>query len=103
LYPRSMTIERAFRLVHHLDIPESKRRYWPQFSSVVVSGDDSVSDVFLFFESPTEQQQFAALKMYRGCMLFSVTAGTIHTTLEGFRKKVLSTAAFIRKHVRQPE
>ena len=98
-----MTIERAFRLVHHLDIPEPKRRYWPRFSEVVVSRDDSIPDVFQFFEMPTEEQQYAALQMYRGCMLFPVTAGRIHTTLQEFDAKVTSTAAFIRKHMKQPK
>ncbi len=95
-----MTIERAFRLVHHLDIPEAKRRYWPRFSEVVVSRDDSVSDIFQFFELPSEEQQFQALQMYPGCMLFPVTAGISHSTLPEFTEKVTSTAAFMRQHMK---
>ncbi len=98
-----MTIERAFRIVHHLDIPEPKRRYWPRFAEVVVSRDDVVHDIFQFFEQPTEQQKYAALSTYPGSMSFPVTAGTIHTTLEGFTEKTLSTAAFIRKHIKRPD
>ena len=59
-----MTIERAFRFVHHLDIPEAKRRYWPQFAEVVVSRDDTVADVFQFFERPSEEQQIQALQIF---------------------------------------
>ena len=95
-----MTIERAFRFVHHLDIPEAKRRYWPQFAEVVVSRDDTVADVFQFFERPSEEQQIQALQMYPGCMLFPVTAGAIHTSISEFTEKVQSTAAFIRKHMK---
>ena len=95
-----MTIERAFRFVHHLDIPEAKRRYWPQFAEVVVSRDDTVADIFQFFDRPTEEQQIKALQMYPGCMLFPVTAGVIHTALSEFTEKVTSTAAFMRKHMK---
>jgi hypothetical protein len=95
-----MTIERAFRLVHHLDIPEAKRRYWPRFAEVVVSRDNSVPDIFQFFDHPSEEQQIQALQMYPGCMLFPVTAGVIHTTLPEFTAKVSSTAAFMRKHMK---
>lgn len=95
-----MTIERAFRLVHHLDIPEAKRRYWPKFAEVVVSRDDSVPDIFQFFAHSSEEQQIQALQTYPGCMIFPVTAGVTHATLTEFTEKVTSTAAFMRQHMK---
>jgi hypothetical protein len=92
-----MTVERAFRLVHHLDVPESKRHYWPCFSEVIVSRAGLIPDVFQFFESPNEQQQYAALEMHPGCMCFPVTAGRIHTTLQEFVAKVATTKEIIRR------
>lgn len=96
-----MTIERAFQLVHHLNVPQAKRRFWPRFSIVIVSGDESVPDVLQFFGNPEEQQQYEALVMYPGTMSFVVEAEKLHVGIDEFREKVSSTAAFIRKHAKQ--
>ena len=49
-----MTIERAFRLIHLLDVPESKRKFWPQWSCVVVNREGQIEDVIQHFEAPDQ-------------------------------------------------
>ncbi len=44
-----MHIERVLSLINLLDIPEKKRRFWPQKSLVVLAQDKTVLDVIQFF------------------------------------------------------
>ena len=87
-----MVIERAFRISHNLDIPEPKRKFWPQYAEVVVSHDGIIQDVQLFFSAPSESECVALLKHYRGCVSFPVHAGRIHTRLDEFKEKVADSA-----------
>ena len=62
-----MTIERAFRVAHNLDVPAGKRRYWPPWAVVVVRDLDDVPDVMsILSKSPKEEDQLRCLKSYLG-------------------------------------
>ena len=92
-----MTVERAFRVAHHLDIPESKRRYWPKFAQVIVAEDGTIPDVFHYFDPPEEHQSATALKLYSPCVGFPVDVGILHTTLSEFAAKVEGCVELARK------
>jgi hypothetical protein len=49
-----MTVERAFRVVHLLDVPEPKRKFWPQWCSVVVNQHGAIEDVIQHFDAPDD-------------------------------------------------
>lgn len=92
-----MTIERAFRVAHNLDVPEPKRKHWPGWSVVVVHSEEEVADVVQFFEHPGEVEQTECLRMYPKSMSFTVKAGEYHKTLEEFCERVRATASLLRK------
>jgi hypothetical protein len=87
-----MTIERAFRVSHNLDVPVAKRRHWPQWSVVVVREASDVPDVIQFFEHPKEEEQLRCLEDYPRSISFTVKAGEWVTSLEEFEKRVKDTA-----------
>ena len=92
-----MVIERAFRVAHNLDIPESKRKFWPHFAEVVVAHNGMIHDVQHFFSAPFESECVSLLRHYPGCVSFPVTAGQIHTSLEEFSDKVAGSAELAAK------
>ncbi len=96
-----MIVERAFSLVHHLDVPETKRKFWPRYAEVVVDRDGTIQDVKHYFELPTETECVSLLTLYPGCVSFPVTAGVIHTTIDGFKEKVAGSAELAAKVVRR--
>jgi hypothetical protein len=74
-----MTIERAFHLIHLLDVPETKRKFWPQWSCVVVNRAGQIEDVIQHFEVPDQfldrqhmiciRIQFSSLPRLARCIL----------------------------------
>ena len=92
-----MVTERAFHIVHNLDVPESKRKFWPTRAEVVVAHDGTIQDVKQFFSAPTETECVELLNLYPGCVSFPVSAGEIHVTLEEFQRKVCDSAELAAK------
>ena len=39
-------------VIHNLDVPEAKQKYWPQWATVVVNRDGVIEDVIQHFEYP---------------------------------------------------
>jgi hypothetical protein len=83
-----MNIERAFNLIHNLDIPEGKRKFWQQWSIVVVSQSGEILDVIKHFEAPDLESNKKHLEMYPDSFQFTVAAGEMFTTIEQFIAKV---------------
>jgi hypothetical protein len=83
-----MTIERAFRVVHLLDVPESKRKFWPQWASVVVNRDGVVEDVIQHFDAPDLSSNRQHLEFYPHSTQFTTKAGEMYLTLDEFRRKI---------------
>jgi len=82
-----MKIQRAFTLVHNLDIPEGKRKFWQQWSTVVASKSGEIIDVIKHFESPNLKLNKEHLDMYPDSYQFTVAAGEMFTTLLEFTQK----------------
>jgi hypothetical protein len=83
-----MTIERAFRLIHLLDVPESKRKFWPQWSCVVVSREGQVEDVIQHFEAPDQFLDRQHMKLYPHSVQFTAKAGEMYLALDDFRNEI---------------
>ena len=83
-----MNIERAFILVHNLDIPEGKRKFWQQWSTVVVDLSGEILDVIKHFEAPNLEINKKHLEMYPNSIQFTVAAGEMFTTIDQFVSKV---------------
>lgn len=83
-----MNIERAFTLIHNLDVPEGKRKFWQKWSTVVVNSSGEIIDVIKHFESPSLESNKMHLEMYPNSFQFTVEAGQMFVTLEQFTTKV---------------
>ncbi len=86
-----MNIERAFILVHNLDITEERRKFWQQWSTVVVSSSGEILDVIKHFEAPTIELNKKHLEIYPLSFQFTVAAKEMFTTREEFKTKVEET------------
>jgi len=95
-----MTIERARRIAHNLDVPDAKRKFWPKWAVVVVRPTGEVPDVIQFFEHPTEEESLACLKMYPGSISFIVTAGRSFISLDAFSQRIDETVVIAKKLLR---
>jgi hypothetical protein len=93
-----MNIERAFNLVHNLDIPEEKRKFWQQWSTVVVNTSGEIIDVIKHFEAPNLEINKKHLEMYPNTFQFTVAAGEMFTTIEKFDYKVKDAVKLGRKY-----
>jgi len=82
-----MHIERAFRVINLLDIPEAKRKFWPQKAAVVVRIQDrEILDVIQFFEkSFTESEKYS--RLYPGSITFFNSAGDFDS-VEALQAKI---------------
>ncbi len=83
-----MTIERAFRVVHLLDVPESKRKFWPQWSCVVVNREGQIEDVIQHFDAPDEFLDRRHMDLYPRSVQFTAKAGEMFVTPDDFRRKI---------------
>lgn len=86
-----MNIERAYILVHNLDIPEGKRKFWQQWSTVVVAKSGEIVDVIKHFQQPDLTLNKQHLELYPDSLQFTVAAGEMITTLDEFKAKVRET------------
>ncbi len=90
-----MHIERAFRVINLLDVPEHKRKFWPEYSFVVVDPtNQSILDVMEYFTSSTDECDRDIRAYYPVCIAFSVTANQLDSVeklqdkIEWHRKSV---------------
>jgi len=83
-----MNIERAYTLVHNLDIPEDKQKFWQQGSTVVVNQSGKILDVIKNFKAPNLEINKKHLEMYPDSFQFTVAAGEMFTTIQQFVLKV---------------
>ena len=83
-----MTTARAFAVAHNLDVPKVKRKFWPQWSTVVVNRGGSVEDVIQHIDRPNLELNRKHLEFYPDSAQFTVKAGEMFTTLEEFEKKI---------------
>lgn len=77
-----MHIERAFRVINLLDVPEHKRKFWPQQSAVVVrSSTREILDVIQFDSNVfTESERYAHL--YPDAVTFFAHASDFQTVAD---------------------
>ena len=77
-----MHIERVLSLINLLDIPEKKRRFWPQKSLVVLAQDKTVLDVIQFFSMDESDEVLRkACQYYKHTRMFHAEPGwytTVH-------------------------
>ncbi|MDH4100613.1 MAG: hypothetical protein OEV28_08555 [Nitrospirota bacterium] len=83
-----MIIERAFNLVHNLDVPESKRKFWQQWATVVLTRRGDIIDVIKHFEAPDEFLHRRQMDIYPDTIQFTVQAGEMFTSLDSFKAKI---------------
>ena len=86
-----MNIERAFTVIHNLDVPEEKRKFWQQWSTVVINPSGEIIDVIKHFQQPDLTLNKQHLDLYPDSFQFTVAAGEIFTTLDEFKAKVRET------------
>ena len=82
-----MHIERAFRIINLLDVPEKKRKFWPQHSIVILDKDGNILDVVKYFEGSATDISFANMRYYPGSLSFATEVGW-YPTIEEFTKRV---------------
>ena len=83
-----MTVERRFRLIHLLDVPESKRKFWPQWSCVVVNQSGAIKDAIQHFEAPDQFLDRRHMDLYPYSVQFTAKAGENYLTLDDLLKKI---------------
>jgi hypothetical protein len=79
--------ERALRVINLLDVPENKRKFWPQQSCVILRiSDHEILDVIQFHTNVfTESEKYQ--RLYPGSVSFFCTAGDL-TTVEDIQAKI---------------
>ena len=75
--------ERALRVINNLDVPESKRKFWPQEAAVFVrSSTREIVDVVQFFTRSFTGSEDYHRKYYMDCRAFFTRAGQFSTVEE---------------------
>jgi hypothetical protein len=92
-----MRIERAYDLVHNLDVPEGKRKFWQQWSTVVITRRGAILDVIKHFEAPDEFLHRRQMELYPDSIQFTVQAGEMFTSLDRFRAKINDAVTLAEK------
>ena len=74
--------ERALRVINLLDIPEHKRKFWPQQAVVIVRDTDrEIVDVIQFYENAfTESEKYS--RLYPGSTTFFAFPGSFHSVAD---------------------
>jgi hypothetical protein len=84
----TMHLERAYRLINLLDIPEKKRNFWPQHSIVVIERDGAIIDVIQYFrENSLEVAAQAQSKYYPKSIMFFAEPGW-YNSVDDLKAKV---------------
>lgn len=83
-----MIIERAFTLIHNLDIPENKRKYWQQWSTIVISHSGEIIDVIKHFEWPNEFLHRGQMELYPHSIQCTAKSGEMFTTIEELKANI---------------
>lgn len=81
-------LERAFKLIHNLDVREPLRRYAPKWSIVVVDKSLNIVGIKKSKEHPTVSEQQEYFSQFSDCVYFLAIAGESFCTLEQFCEKV---------------
>ena len=87
-----MITARAFRVVHNLDVPDRKKKFWPQWSTVVVNRSGSIEDVIQHFDAPSLAMNAEHMRLYPHSVQFTVQAGEMFVTLAEFERRVEDAA-----------
>jgi hypothetical protein len=82
-----MHVERAFELINNLDEADARRRFMPQWSTVVVDQLGEVIDVIRHREAPNPELDRRHMDMYPRSVQFTACPG-LFPTLEALREKV---------------
>ena len=83
-----MHIGRVFRVINLLDVPEHKRKFWPQYSFVVVDPtNQSILDVMQYFTSSSDECNRDIRAYYPVCNAFCVTANQLDS-VEKLQEKI---------------
>jgi hypothetical protein len=79
--------ERVLRVINLLDVPEGKRKFWPQHSAVIVRvRDREIVDVIQCFSQPfASSEEFQ--RLYPGSVMFAISAGDLRT-VEELQKRI---------------
>ena len=74
--------ERALRVINLLDIPEHKRKFWPQQAAVVVrTSTREILDVIQFYSNAfSESEQYS--RLYPGAVTFFTTTGEFQSVAD---------------------
>ena len=74
--------ERAFRVINLLDVPEHKRKFWPQESAVVVrTKTREILDVIQFYSNAfTASESYSHL--YPGAVTFFTVVGELQSVAD---------------------
>ena len=83
-----MTPDRALSVIHNLDVPEDRRKFWPQWSTVVVGRDGKIEDVIQHFDPPNEFLHRRQMDLYPHSVQFTARAGEMYLTREALLAKV---------------
>ena len=90
-----MTPERALIVIHNLDVPEDKRRYWPHWATVVVGRGGVIEDVIQHFQPPDAFLHRRQLEIYPHSVQFTASAGETYLTVESLVAKVEECARLV--------
>jgi hypothetical protein len=92
-----MTPERALALIHNLDVPEDKRKFWPQWSTIVVTSGGNIEDVIQHFEWPNDVLHRRHMDIYPHSVQFTAKAGETCLTLDALLAKVQECAQLVKQ------
>ena len=93
-----MNTERAFTLIHNLDIPENKRYFWQQWATVVIDKKGNILDVIKHFGEPTLSLNNEHLNMYPNSIQFTVKAGEMFSDIKDFTRKIKESVELGNKY-----
>ena len=80
--------ERALRVINNLDVPASKRKFWPQEAVVFVrTSNREIVDVIQFFARSFTGSEDYHRKYYMDCRAFFTRTGQF-STVEELEKKI---------------
>lgn len=75
--------ERALRVINLLDIPENKRKFWPQEAAVFVrSSTHEIVDVIQFYTNSFSASEDYHRRFYTDCRAFFTRAGQFQSVAD---------------------
>lgn len=95
----TVNIEFALELINLLDIKETHRKYYPQYSVVNVGASGQILDVFRHKEPPTEEILRQRLDVYPESVQFCAIPG-MYNSIQDLQDKIESCVQTHRNHGR---